>query len=113
MIQGLGRVQSGEKMSRALVIVGLLSLIHSAFSAAQHRSYLRLIEQEFSGLLPLDILLQTIMSLIITMIGIVKVSGEFKEIRALDDLKYKNIETIYNRPSFYTFNHRGRLLTRY
>jgi len=97
-------------MSRFLVVVGLLSLLHSAYSAAQHRSYLRLVEQEFQGFLPLDILLQTIVSLVVTMIGVVKVSGDFKEIRALDDVKYKNIDTISNRPSFYIFNHRGRLM---
>jgi hypothetical protein len=98
-------------MSKALVIIGLLSLTHAAFSAAQHRSYLRLVEQEFSGFLPVDILVQTVVSLIITMIGVVNSSGSFKEIRALDDSKYKSMETIVNRPSFYTFNHRGRLLS--
>lgn len=97
-------------MSRLLVCVGLLSFLHAAYSAAQHRSYLRLIEQEFGGLLPMDILLQTVVSLIVTMVGVVRVSGEFKEIRALDDVKYKNIDTIVNRPSFYLFNHRGRLI---
>jgi len=44
------------------------------------------------------------------MMGVVQVSGDFKEIRALDDVKYKNIDTISNRPSFYIFNHRGRLM---
>lgn len=97
-------------MSRVLVIVGILSLIHSGYSAAQHRSYLRLVEQDFTGLLPLDILLQTVVSLMVTLLGVVKVSGEFKEIRTLDDVKYKNIDTIANRPSFYIFNHRGRLM---
>lgn len=97
-------------MSRVLVIIGILSLIHAGYSAAQHRSYLRLVEQDFTGLLPHDILLQTIMSLFVTVLGVLKVSGEFKEIRALDDVKYKNIDTIANRPSFYTFNHRGRLM---
>lgn len=104
-------VQDISMMSRTLVIIGLLSLTHAAFSAAQHRSYLRLVEQDFSGFLPADILIQTVLSLVITMIGVVYSSGSFKEIRALDDSKYKSIETIVNRPSFYTFNHRGRLLS--
>lgn len=98
-------------MSRTLVVAGLLSLLHAAFSAAQHRSLLRLMGQEFNGLLPLDILLQTVLSLLITMAGVVGQNSEFKEIRALDDSKYKSIETISNRQSFYVFNHRGRLLT--
>jgi hypothetical protein len=97
-------------MSRWLVVAGLVSLLHSGYSAAQHRSYLRLVEQEFDGLLPFDILLQTLVSLLATLLGIVKISGSLKEIRALDDLKYKSMDTICNRPSFYCFNHRGRLL---
>lgn len=98
-------------MSRWLVVVGLLSLFHAACSAAQHRSFLRLVGHEFNGLLPLDIVIQTLVSLLVTMAGIVAQKGEFKEIRALDDSKFKTIETIANRPSFYIFNHRGRLLT--
>lgn len=98
-------------LSHTLVVVGLLSLLHAAFSAAQHRSFLRLMEQDFSGLLPLDIVLQTLLSLLVTMVGVVAQNGDFREIRALDDSKYKSIETINNRQSFYIFNHRGRLLS--
>lgn len=98
-------------MAKSLVILGLLSLAHAAFSAAQHRSYLRLVEQDFQGFLPVDILLQTVLSLVITMVGVVNSAGSLKEIRALDDSKYNSIETIVNRPSFYIFNHRGRLLS--
>ncbi|RWS31053.1 membrane magnesium transporter 1-like isoform X2 [Leptotrombidium deliense] len=97
-------------MWRFCVCVGIISLLHCTFSAAQHRSYLRLVEQEFSGVLPLDILLQALASLLLTLVAIVNVCGNFKEIRALDDLKHKSIATIANRPSFYCFNHRGRLL---
>lgn len=93
-----------------MVIVGLISLLHAAYSAAQHRSYLRLVEQEFNGFLPFDIVIQGLASFIITIMGIVKVCGDFKEIKALDDLKAKNIDSLANRPNFYIFNHRGRLL---
>ena len=102
---------AGGSVSRVLVIVGLLSLLHAAFSAAQHRSFLRLMDQGFGGLLPLDILLQTVLSLLLTMAGVVGRNSDFKEIRALDDSKYKSIETMTNRQSFYMFNHRGRLLS--
>jgi len=114
LVSSIGFVKRTDysiNMSKILVIVGLVSLVHSAISAAQHRSYLRLVEQDFSGLLPLDILLQAVVSLMVTMVGVVNSSGTFKEIRALDDSKYKSMETIVNRPSFYTFNHRGRLLS--
>lgn len=96
-------------MTKYLITIGLISLVHAAFSAAQHRSYLRLVEEEFTNL-PLDIVIQALVSLFVTMIGIVNVCGEFKEIKALDDLKGKSLDVIYNRPSFYVFNHRGRFL---
>ena len=97
-------------MSKVLIVLGLLSLIHAGYSAAQYRSYLRLVGEDFTGLLPMDILLQTILSLFVTMAGVVAVNGDFKEIKALEDSKYKSMDNIYNHPTFFTFNHRGRLL---
>ena len=90
--------------------MGLLSLFHSAYSAAQHRSYVRLVEQQFNGL-PADIVIQSVVSLLVTIVAIVWLNGsQLKEIRALDDLNEKSVDSINNRPNFYLFNHRGRLL---
>lgn len=88
------------------VLLGLVCLAHAAYSAAQHRTYLRLTEQEFTSL-PLDILVQSMMGLLITCYGITRVVGEFKDINASADLEKKTWETLGNRPSFYTFGHRG------
>lgn len=98
-------------MSKILISLGVLSLIHCGFSAAQYRSHLRLIDQEFNGLLPGDIILQALISLFVSLIGIVQLCDGFKEIRALNELNSKEVETLENHPSFYSFNHRGRLLS--
>nr|CAD7199164.1 unnamed protein product [Timema douglasi] len=74
------------------------------------RSYLRITEQEFVSL-PVDILVQGIISLFLTMYGLMSISGEFKEIRATVDLETKSWETLRNIPSFYVFSHRGRALS--
>uniref|UniRef100_A0A1B6DCB6 Membrane magnesium transporter n=1 Tax=Clastoptera arizonana TaxID=38151 RepID=A0A1B6DCB6_9HEMI len=95
---------------KLLTCVGLISLLHSAYSAAQHRSYLRITEQEFTSL-PFDILCQGIISLFITMYGVMGTAGEFKEIRATVELESKSWETLRNHPSFYIFAHRGRALS--
>ena len=93
-----------------MIAMGLLSLLHSAYSAAQHRSYVRLVEQQFNGL-PADIVIQSVVSLVVSIVAIVWLNGsQLKEIRALDDLNEKSIDSINNRPNFYIFNHRGRLL---
>ncbi|XP_014251709.1 membrane magnesium transporter 1 [Cimex lectularius] len=95
---------------KTITFVGLFFLFHAAYSAAQHRSYLRITGQEFTSL-PLDILLQGIVSLFITMYGVMYIAGEFKEIRATVELQAKSWETQRNLPSFYIFNHRGRVLS--
>ncbi|XP_016148646.1 membrane magnesium transporter 1-like [Sinocyclocheilus rhinocerous] len=94
---------------KGVVGVGLFALAHAAFSAAQHRSYMRLTEKE-NETLPIDIVLQTLLSFVITCYGIVNISGEFKDMDASSELKNKTFDTLRNHPSFYLFNHRGRVL---
>ncbi|KAH8258569.1 hypothetical protein KR038_007002, partial [Drosophila bunnanda] len=95
--------------NKLLLIAGFASLAHAAFSAAHHRTYLRLTEQEWTSL-PLDIILQTVISLVIVIYNIIEVVGNFKEIRATVDMQQKTWDTLGNFPSFYSFNHRGRAL---
>ncbi|XP_012259609.1 ER membrane protein complex subunit 5 isoform X1 [Athalia rosae] len=95
---------------KIILITGFISLFHAAYSAAQHRSYLRITEQEFITL-PIDILTQGIVSLFIVMYAVMYIAGDFKEIRAAVDLESKSWETLRNLPSFQIFNHRGRSLS--
>uniref|UniRef100_A0A1B6K5K4 Membrane magnesium transporter n=1 Tax=Homalodisca liturata TaxID=320908 RepID=A0A1B6K5K4_9HEMI len=95
---------------KLIISIGFFSLLHAAYSAAQHRSYLRITEQQFTSL-PFDIILQGIISLFATMYGVMAVAGDFKEIRATVDLEAKSWETLRNLPSFYVFNHRGKALS--
>ncbi|XP_076283240.1 ER membrane protein complex subunit 5 [Lasioglossum baleicum] len=96
-------------LHRFITVIGLVSILHAAYSAAQHRSYLRITEQEFTTL-PIDILIQGIVSLFMVMYGVMYIAGDFKEIRAVVDLENKSWETLRNLPSFQLFNHRGRHL---
>lgn len=101
--------------------LSVISLLHAAYSAAQHRSYRRLtleqdvlIDANSGGLLrtdlPIDIVLQTIISSLLILIIIVVTSGSFQEIRTLDELNRKPQDLFDNQPSLYHFNHRGRIL---
>lgn len=85
---------SWTSLVRCLCVVGLVSLIHCAYSAAQHRSYLRLTEQEFTHL-PADILLQTIVSLLLVCYSAAYVAGEFLPIRA--DLQVRRLRRFLAR----------------
>lgn len=99
-------------MHKFVTALGFISILHAAYSAAQHRSYLRITEQEFTTL-PIDILIQGIASLFVVMYGVMYIAGDFKEIRAVVDLENKSWETLRNHPSFQVFNHRGMSLSPY
>ncbi|XP_045472757.1 ER membrane protein complex subunit 5 [Harmonia axyridis] len=101
-----------EIVYRMVIIAGFLSLFHSAYSAAQHRSYLRLNELDFLAL-PLDISLQAIFSLYVIVYGVLQISGNFKEIKASAELDNKSWGTFKNIPSFYMFCHRGKSFSVY
>ncbi|XP_025079630.1 membrane magnesium transporter 1-like [Pomacea canaliculata] len=93
------------------VFLGLIALAHAAYSAAQHRTYLRLTEQEFT-MLPHDILLQCILGLLLTCYGVVNVAGNFKEIRASAEQENKTWDMLGNRGGFNMFHHRGKAMFR-
>ncbi|XP_003707262.1 ER membrane protein complex subunit 5 [Megachile rotundata] len=103
---------SATTVHKFITFIGLMSILHAAYSAAQHRTYLRITEQEFTTL-PIDILIQGIVSLFMVMYGVMYIAGDFKEIRAVVDLENKSWETLRNLPSFQIFNHRGRSLSPY
>nr|XP_040140112.1 ER membrane protein complex subunit 5 [Ictidomys tridecemlineatus] len=99
---------------KGLVGIGLFALAHAAFSAAQHRSYMRLTEKEDESL-PIDVswsFIFTLLAFAVTCYGIVHIAGEFKDMDATSELKNKTFDTLRNHPSFYVFNHRGRVLFR-
>ncbi|XP_046753917.1 ER membrane protein complex subunit 5 [Diprion similis] len=103
---------SATTLHKVILITGFISLLHAAYSAAQHRSYLRITEQEFITL-PVDIITQGIASLFLVMYAVMFIAGDFKEIRAAVDLESKSWETLRNLPSFQMYNHRGRSLSPY
>lgn len=83
-------------MPNILTFLGIMSLTHSAYMAAQAPS----------TNIPLNIIMQAVVSMLVTMAGIVMNTK-------LIDIKYtghKNYDTIVNRPSLYTFNHRGKFI---
>ncbi|KAM6056856.1 ER membrane protein complex subunit 5 [Theristicus caerulescens] len=106
---GRAAAMAAASVWKGLVGLGLFALAHAAFSAAQHRSYMRLTEKE-DETLPIDIVLQTLLAFAVTCYGIVHIAGEFKDMDATSELKNKTFDTLRNHPSFYVFNHRGRVL---
>jgi hypothetical protein len=92
---------------KTVVFSGLGCMVHAAYSAAEWRYYSRGSDLHYM-ILPVDIIIQTVLSLILTMTGVLFIAGDFKEIRATEELEGQSWETLKNRPSFYTFCHRGK-----
>ena len=106
-------------MGKLLLTIGLIGLCHAAFSATQHRNYIRLTEHEMDesakraspiSALPLDILLQTLVCLLLSCFGIISTSAKFKPIKVTSEWEHKTWDNISNRTSFYSFNHRGKYM---
>nr|DBA20915.1 TPA: hypothetical protein GDO54_017650 [Pyxicephalus adspersus] len=94
---------------KGLVGVGLFALAHAAFSAAQRKSGCGYPVQD-SSYTCLQIVLQTLLAFVVACYGIVHIAGEFKDMDATSELKNKTFDTLRNHPSFYVFNHRGRVM---
>ena len=94
---------------KSVLCLGLVGLLHAAYSAAEWRGAARMMEGD--PMLPLDIVLQTFVFLIVPMVGVIHIAGEFKEIRATVELEHQSLENLKNRPSFYTWAHRGRVFS--
>uniref|UniRef100_A0A8C9N6Z1 Membrane magnesium transporter 1 n=1 Tax=Serinus canaria TaxID=9135 RepID=A0A8C9N6Z1_SERCA len=95
-------------------VAGLFVCVQRVFDACLcfcfvDRSYMRLTEKE-DETLPIDIVLQTLLAFAVTCYGIAHIAGEFKDMDATSELKNKTFDTLRNHPSFYVFNHRGRVL---
>lgn len=101
---------TAKSVFRLVCFAGLLSLLHCAYSAAQHRFYLRLTEQPFTQL-PADLILQTLVSLVAVIYGASYIAGDFLPVRSDLQNRSKSWDTVGNCPSFYVFDHRARALS--
>ncbi|CAG9797707.1 unnamed protein product [Chironomus riparius] len=93
---------------KIVLTLGLISLLHSGYSAAQYRTFLRISEQEFESL-PLDISIQAIVSFAVVVYSILSIKSDWKLIHATEIGK-SSWDTFANIQSFYSFNHRGKAL---
>ena len=93
------------RLWKVLVGVGLFTLTHAAFSAAQHRSHTRLTEKYEP--LPADLVLQTLLAFALTCYGVVHTAGDFRDRDATSELRNMTLDTLRNRPSFYVFHRSG------
>lgn len=105
-------------MGKLVLTIGLIGLCHAAYSATQHRNYMRLTDAENledTGStkitsLPMDIVIQTLISLLLCCAGLIGISTKFKQIKITSEWENKTWDNIGNRTSFWSFQHRGKTL---
>jgi len=98
-------MSSKASLFRGFLFLAIVILFHGAYSVAEWRSVTRNTE----GLpIPLDITLQCLFGLVLAMLAVLNIAGDFKEIRASVEMSAKSFETVSNRQSFYVYNHRGK-----
>ncbi|KAF9581616.1 Membrane magnesium transporter 1 [Lunasporangiospora selenospora] len=98
-------------LGRAVCLIAFLLLFHSGYSTFEHLSYLKAIDGHESGL-PQDIMIELLAAVGLFGLGIVLVADDFKEILMETEMAKQSIESLDARPSFYGFNHRGRVVFR-
>ncbi|XP_003370400.1 putative transmembrane protein 32 [Trichinella spiralis] len=82
-------------IAKRILIFAVLLLIHCAYSGLSHRSFSKIVKLEIFKL-PLDI--------------VIELAGDFVPIRVYVQLNDKPFESFFNRPTFYSFNHRAKTL---
>lgn len=96
-------------VGKLLLGIGVLFLAHAALSAVQHRSFLKLTDDDYTGL-PTDISVECLIGGLLSTLGVVWLMGVFKDIRVTTELNSRTLEIEGNKHNFMTFNHRGRIL---
>ncbi|CAB4390159.1 unnamed protein product [Rhizophagus irregularis] len=88
--------------------IGFITLIHSTYSTYEHLSYLKAVEK--ANDMPIEITVECLFSVIIFAISVILVAGPLNPILMKSEMVKKSIDKVDTRPSFNTFNHRGRII---
>ncbi|KAI9305804.1 membrane magnesium transporter-domain-containing protein [Cunninghamella echinulata] len=90
---------------KVIALIATLFLFHSAFSTYEHLAYLRAVDQNEASL-PIDIVVECIVSAFITLFGVILSTAPFKNILLEAEIMKMTIDKVDTQPSFITFNHR-------
>jgi hypothetical protein len=90
--------------------IGFITLLHSAYSTYEHLSYLKAVEKVPNDM-PIEIIVECLVSVLIFTVGVIFIAGPLKPILMKNEMVKKSIDKVDTRPSFNTFNHRGRIIS--
>mmetsp|Transcript_41076 Transcript_41076/g.41961 ORF Transcript_41076/g.41961 Transcript_41076/m.41961 type:complete len:104 (+) Transcript_41076:164-475(+) len=100
------------QLREIIVFIGILIFLHAAYSAHHYKSLaMKLGELDSVSLPPSDVILEIIFSFLMMLITLV-LPMKFVPIVLSQNKSYKTWEESTSRPDFFTFNHRGRMLSK-
>ncbi|KAL7749666.1 hypothetical protein RI367_004894 [Sorochytrium milnesiophthora] len=96
-------------VGRSIYLLGVVLLLHSAYSALEHISYLKAVDKTGEGLTT-DIKVEAVVAMLLCFVGIVQVADPLQNISLEAELKRKSLESLESRQGFHAFGHRGKYL---
>ncbi|PWN51751.1 hypothetical protein IE53DRAFT_385902 [Violaceomyces palustris] len=103
---------------KAVLIIGTIIFFHAAYSTYEHLSLLKSLDlptgagsasSEGHGM-PKDIAIETIVSLLVILVGVSLTAQPLKEITWTSEMRKRTIDELDSRPNFSNLNHRGSIL---
>ncbi|KAI9103058.1 magnesium transporter [Phlyctochytrium arcticum] len=98
-------------IARGIYTIGAAMLLHAGYSAFEHTSYIKTIHATESHL-PLDIIIECLIGLFLSIIGVTLVAGPLKDIDLTREVQKLTMDAMDYRPSFRPVNHRGTVMLR-
>ncbi|KAJ2172041.1 hypothetical protein GGH16_002538 [Coemansia sp. RSA 560] len=100
---------SAKLVLQGIAVAAFMAMLHSGYSAREYLMYSKSIgRQDLS--LPIEIVLECLVSLAIMTVALVISVGKLKPISYEAEMKRYSIDGVFSRPFFQAFNHRGRYL---
>ncbi|KAH7907475.1 magnesium transporter [Hygrophoropsis aurantiaca] len=96
-------------IGRVLLTVATFALLHAAYSTYEHLSHLKALGRP-EGPLPLNIVYESILALILGILGASLNAPPLKEITWASEMKTRSIDGMDSRLGFANYNNRGRML---
>uniref|UniRef100_A0A7R9YCH6 Membrane magnesium transporter n=1 Tax=Pinguiococcus pyrenoidosus TaxID=172671 RepID=A0A7R9YCH6_9STRA len=107
-------VSAVRSVGRGVTGLGMIVLMHAAYSAAQYIKLARASSSLTEGLMgpPQDVVIEVGLSFGLCLIGTLLSLRKLRPVKRIGARQQKDIDTIFNRPEFVSLNTRNAALAR-
>ncbi|KAI9326079.1 transmembrane protein 32-like protein [Obelidium mucronatum] len=104
-----------EFVGGIVLLVSLALIGHSGLSAVERKYYLsfaKSVHSQADTSLPIDITLECLLGLLLSIFGAVLYAGEFQEVKMDKEISKRTMDILGMTPSFKSVRHRGSRLSK-